>query len=225
MLNMRLASLVSGGKDSLLATHLASEENEIDCLVSVVSSNPDSYMFHTPNIHLVDATAIAMDLPLFKIFTRGEEELEVKDLIKGLRNLDVDGIVIGGIASSYQKKRFELVCEELGLKLIAPLWGKSDEEVMKLAMEKMDFIIVKVSAMGLSEKWVGRKMDEKALSELKKIKEKYGINLAGEGGEFETLVLNAPMFKKRIEILESHVVSDNMSAVMVVDRYRLVDKG
>ncbi|AGK61631.1 metal-binding-domain/4Fe-4S-binding-domain containing ABC transporter, ATP-binding protein [Archaeoglobus sulfaticallidus PM70-1] len=222
---MRLASLVSGGKDSLLATHLASEENEIDCLVSVVSSNPDSYMFHTPNIHLVDATAIAMDLPLFKIFTRGEEELEVKDLIKGLRNLDVDGIVIGGIASSYQKKRFELVCEELGLKLIAPLWGKSDEEVMKLAMEKMDFIIVKVSAMGLSEKWVGRKMDEKALSELKKIKEKYGINLAGEGGEFETLVLNAPMFKKRIEILESHVVSDNMSAVMVVDRYRLVDKG
>ena len=53
---MRLGVLFSGGKDSTLALHLAAEKEEVICLITVVSKNPESYMFHTPNI---DVTALA----------------------------------------------------------------------------------------------------------------------------------------------------------------------
>lgn len=63
---MGLAALISGGKDSMLALHKAAENNEIACLVDVIPKNPDSYMYHTPNLHLFDAIAECLDLPLYK---------------------------------------------------------------------------------------------------------------------------------------------------------------
>ncbi|MBD3312489.1 TIGR00289 family protein, partial [archaeon] len=54
---MKVAALVSGGKDSILALHKASEKHEVACLVTAVSSNPDSYMFHTDAVDLVKLQA------------------------------------------------------------------------------------------------------------------------------------------------------------------------
>lgn len=221
---MRAGALISGGKDSLLASYLASKEVEIACYISVLSANPNSFMFHTPNTHLVDAIAYLSDKPLFRVFTEGIKEEEVEDLEKSLSVVDIDAIVIGGIASMYQKKRFEKICSNLGLKLISPLWGMSDEEVINLAKDTFEFIIVRVSAMGLDESWLGRRIDDKAISELKTLKEKFKINMAGEGGEFETLVLDAPFFKKRIVVKGSHVEASGLSATLIIDRFEFVNR-
>jgi predicted ATP pyrophosphatase (TIGR00289 family) len=221
---MKLAALVSGGKDSLLAFHLASKSNKIVCLVGVISANPDSYMYHTPNTHLLDAIAVNTGLPMLKIPTEGLEEKEVEDLKKSIELLNVDGIVIGGIASNYQKSRFEKICDELGIELVSPLWGWDGEKVVEYVSKIFDAIIVKVSAMGLDREWLGRKVDEKLISELRELNKKYGINMAGEGGEYETLVVDAPFFKKRIKIIESHVLSDNLSGILIVDKFVLESK-
>ncbi|AKG91033.1 metal-binding-domain/4Fe-4S-binding-domain containing ABC transporter, ATP-binding protein [Geoglobus ahangari] len=221
---MRVACLISGGKDSMLALHKASEKHEIACLISIFSRNPDSYMFHTANIEMTDAIAMALEKPLFKVFVSGEEEKEVDELSEQLSVLDVDGIVIGGIRSEYQKKRFEYIAESLNLELISPLWHVDEEEIVREVGRLFDAIIVKTSAMGLDDGFLGRRIDEELLKDLKRLNEKYGVNVAGEGGEYESLVLDAPLYRKRIEILSYDVVRDGLSSQMVVREYRLVEK-
>ncbi len=222
---MRLAALISGGKDSLLALHKAAEENEIACLISVFSENVDSFMFHTANVNLVDAIALSMQKPLYKVFVSGKEELEVYELEKQLSILKIDGIVIGGIRSEYQRKRFKRIAENLGIELIAPLWHVDEMEILREVKEKFDAIIVKVSAMGLDESFVGRRIDDNLIEELIELNKKYKINLAGEGGEFETLVLDAPLYTKKIVIRDFEIIKDAMSATMIIKSFELRDKG
>jgi len=97
---MKLAVLYSGGKDSNLALQKALEKgHDISCLITMKSRNPDSYMFHYPNIHLTDLIAKALEIPLRKAPTSGIKEEELDDLKKLLASLDVDGVVSGAIQS------------------------------------------------------------------------------------------------------------------------------
>lgn len=221
---MRLAALISGGKDSMLSLHKAAEEHEIVCLVGVIPENPESYMFHTPNLHLLDSIASCLQLPIYKVPLTGEEEKEVDDLAKALEVLDIDGIVIGGIESEYQRSRFQKICDRLGIEMVAPIWHKDPEEIMEEVVEKFDVIIVKAAAMGMDESWLGRKIDRDALNDLKTLNEKYGVHLAGEGGEYETLVLDAPLYKKRIVVKETRKRWDGLSGVLEVLDFKLEDK-
>jgi len=221
---MKLAALVSGGKDSMLAFHKASENHEIVCNVGVIPENPHSYMFHTHNLHMLDAISSCLNLPVFKIPTKGEKENEVEDLRKNLGILDVDGIVIGGIESEYQKERFERICSALGIKLIAPLWKCDVLDMMEEVVNKFEAVIVSVSAMGLDERFIGRKIDEKVLEELKTLNKKYGLHIAGEGGEYETLVLDAPLYRKKIVIKDSKKVWEGSSGYLVIKEYRFEEK-
>ncbi len=221
---MRVAALISGGKDSVLALHEVINKYDVICLVCALPQNPHSYMFHTPNLHLLDAISSCLDLPILKIPTKGVKEEEVKDLEEGLKLLNIDGIVIGGIESKYQKDRFERICENLGIKLISPLWKRDPYEIAKKIVNEFEVIFVKVSAMGLDENWLGRKFDSSALNELKELYKKYKIHIAGEGGEFETLVLDAPLYKRRIKIIEAtkHWFKD--WGVYEIKRFELVEK-
>ena len=221
---MKLAALISGGKDSILAMHKATEENEISCLVSVVSENIDSFMFHTANIHLTDAIAVAMGKPLYKVFVSGEEEKEVEELRKQLSVLDVDGIVIGGIRSEYQRKRFKKIADDLGIELIAPLWHIDERKILEDVKDKFEAVIIKVSAYGMDESFLGRKIDDEIIRKLMELNEKYGVNLAGEGGEFETLVLNAPLYRRKIVIKDYDIIREPMSATMIVKNFCLEPK-
>ena len=79
--HMKLGVLFSGGKDSVFACWRAREKNEIACLITLVSENPDSYMFHTPNIRCTDLQAEAMGFPLLSWPTHGVKEEELEDLM------------------------------------------------------------------------------------------------------------------------------------------------
>ncbi|MCS7144156.1 MAG: diphthine--ammonia ligase, partial [Archaeoglobaceae archaeon] len=149
---MRTALLTSGGKDSILALHRLLESHGIDegdlTLVGVYPKNPESYMFHTVNLHMLEAIAKCLDLPLERIEVSGEEEKEVLELEKGLSKLKIDAICIGAIASRYQLSRVKKICDRLEIKLFAPLWGEEQERILKEVANKFEAIIVSVSAMG-----------------------------------------------------------------------------
>ncbi|MBU2104340.1 MAG: TIGR00289 family protein, partial [Nanoarchaeota archaeon] len=53
------------------------------------------------------------------------------------------------------------------------------------------------------EKWLGRKIDERFIEDVRELNKKYKIHPAGEGGEFETFVLNCPLFSKELKIRSS----------------------
>ncbi len=199
---MRLAALFSGGKDSAFAIYIAQQYGwEITHLVTLVSKSQESYMFHVPNIHLVDALADAMNIPLIKHETAGEKEEELEDLKAALSIPGIDGVLTGAIASDYQWSRINRVCHDLNLRVFSPLWRKDHAMLVKDMIDAgFEIMVVGVYAYGLDERWLGRILDKEAFEELLALKERYGISPAGEGGEFETLVPNAPHFEKRLVV-------------------------
>ena len=205
---MKLGVLFSGGKDSTFATLLAKKEGyEISCLISVASDNKESYMFHTPSIEKTKKQAEVMDIPIILEKTKGKKEDELKDLKsaikKAVQKYKIEGIVTGAVESVYQASRIQKICNELNIECFNPLWQKNQFELLEdLIKNKFEVIIVGVFAYPLDEKWLGRKIDKKFIEEMKKLNEKYKINPAGEGGEFETFVLDCPLFKRKLEVTD-----------------------
>ncbi len=225
---MRVAALISGGKDSLYALYLA-KENEIKYLITVFPRNKESWMFHFPCIELTKLQAKALNIKHIFKEVGGEKDEEVEELKTIIKNIKkgIDGLVSGVIRSKYQKERMDKICKELGLKNLTPLWGKNPEDVVEEEIKNgFEIIITGVFCEGLDENWIGKKLDLNVLEELKELNKKYGINVAGEGGEFETLVLDCPLFKKKIEILESEKFWDRKtnSGYLIVKSARLISK-
>ncbi len=223
---MRVAALVTSGKDSALALHRVMKKGyDVKCLVTMLPKREDSWMFHYPNIHMTDLFAEAVGIPLVKAETSGVKDIELEDLKRVLAKLDVDAVVSGGISSQYQKKSIDKICQELGFMHIAPLWQEDSlkllEEIISL---KMETIIVGVYAHGFDQTWLGRRIDESVVKDLKELNRKYMVSLVGEGGEYETLVLDASFFKKRIELVETEKFWKGESGYLLVKKAILKDK-
>jgi len=223
---MRVAVLATGGKDSVLALHrVLNEGHEVRYLVSMIPLREDSWMFHYPNIRLVDLFADAVEIPLVKAETSGIKEKEVKDLKHLIEKLDVEGIVSGAVASNYQKTRIEKVCRQLSLKSVMPLWHEKELHILNEILDlKFEVIITGVYAYGFSREWLGRKINEKTVKALKELNIKYGVSLVGEGGEYETLVLDAQFLRKKIKIIKAEKVWENQSGYFLVTKAKLESK-
>jgi len=223
---MRVAVLATGGKDSVLALHrVLNEGHEVRYLVSMIPLREDSWMFHYPNIRLVDLFADAVEVPLVKAETSGVKEKEVEDLKHLIEKLDVEGIVSGAVASNYQKTRIEKICRQLSLKSVMPLWHEKELHILNEILDlKFEVIITGVYAYGFDKEWLGKKINEKTVKALKELNIKYGVSLVGEGGEYETLVLDAQFFRKRIKIIKAEKVWENQSGYFLVTKAKLESK-
>jgi len=222
---MRLAALTSGGKDSIYAIQLAMREgHEITDLVTIEPDRDDSYMFHSANIHMVDLISRSSGIPLTTQTTPGLKEKELEDLEIALEHLDIEGVVVGAIESEYQASRVRRICNTLGIEMVAPLWHVEPELLMRDMVWVMDIMIVHVSAMGLDEAWLGRTIDDTAIDALIDLYRRYGIHICGEGGEYETLVLDAPLYRSKIEILDAEITWGGDRGIYQVKDARLIGK-
>ena len=204
---MKVAVLFSGGKDSTMALYNALEKGEdVKYLLSMKSVNDESYMFHVPNIHITDLLAEALNIPIITAQTQGIKEEELEDLKMAFIKLKDLGV-------------------EVGLEIISPYWHVDELEYMKeIVSLGFEVIISGVFAYGLDESWLGRKIDDKAIDELVEINKKVGINLAFEGGEAETLAVDGPIFKKRINILKDKKTWHLDSGLYIIEEAELEDK-
>ncbi|MBU2559966.1 diphthine--ammonia ligase [archaeon] len=225
-----LGVLFSSGKDSTYALHIAREKGHtISCLISLISRNPDSYMFHTQNVNLAKLQAEALGIPHIEHATDGEKEKELKDLEKAIKiakeKYQIEGVVTGALFSTYQKDRIEKVCEKLGLIAFSPLWHKSQIQQMREVVDKFEFMFSSVAAEGLDASWLGRRITIEDVNSLIELNRKSGINVAGEGGEFESIVLDGPMFKKKVKIDDFEIIEESENtARMVVKKASLIGK-
>ncbi len=199
---MKVAALFSGGKDSNYALFCAQHYGwDVAHIVSVFSRSQESYMYHVPAIELTRLAAESIGIPLAEVVTPPEPELELAPLKEALGRLDIDGIVSGALASEYQRRRLDRICQDIGIKSFAPLWHKNQRDyVREMIDEGFEIMITGCYAGGLGESWLGRTLDDKALSELDRLHEKYGISVAGEGGEYESFVACGPHMSRRVRV-------------------------
>jgi len=206
---MKVVVLFSGGKDSTFALWCAQMQGwDVTALVTVFPESDESWMFHYPALKWTALQAEAAEIRQVRIQTKGVKEEELTDLTLGLKLIlkdeGIDGIVSGAVASEYQRTRLDNVCEELGIKSYAPLWHKNEEQLVREQVSAgFEFILTACNALGLDERWLGRKVGAKDVDELVRLRKRVGLSIAFEGGEAETFVLKAPPFKGQLSIVRS----------------------
>ena len=247
---MKVAILASGGKDSTYAAWWAGLQGwEVVSLVTVLVRGEDSMMFQLQNSWIAGLQAYSIGTSWKPVFSDGEEEKEIVDLEMALCGngnvtlsienvwpegveipkdleihkgpLEIDGLVVGALRSDYQKTRIERMCERLGIRSFCPLWHKDQFEHMESLVEHgFEVVFTSVSTEGMDERWIGSKLDEDALNELKEASREFRFNLDGEGGEFETIVTDAPNMKRKI-LLDGEVIWHGSRGVLELKSCRL----
>ncbi len=224
---MTVSALVSGGKDSLYAAYLAETQGwPVDELVTLRPRVADSLMFHTPNLDLVALQAEAWGKRHRAEVVSGlDESAELAALERALSG-DRGPVVVGAIASSYQWARVVRVADRLGRRVYAPLWRVDPERVVREEIAAgLDIRLVHLAAEPLTPDLLGRTLDLKTLSEIgRRSRSVRRVNPAGEGGEYETLVVDTPFWSKRLELERARREIDRSTARLVVEAARLADK-
>ena len=228
---MKLACLFSGGKDSTYSI-LRSKEigHDTICLIAMHPPSDDSLLFHYPNSRITKYLAKSMQLPLIESSVQGkskeEEILALEEAIaRAKAQYFVDGVSSGGISSAFQKQAFDEACTRNGLTPVAPVWGLEPVAYMNELLERgFRIMIVAVSAMGLGREWLGAILDKDLLKKLYSLSKKCGFNLNFEGGEAETLVLDCPLFQKRLEVRRAETHWDGQRGIFEIRDAVLVEK-
>ena len=216
--------MFSGGKDSCYSIWLVQHQAwEVAKLVTVKPEAPDSWMFHYPNVEWTDLQARAMGLEQVMV-SGGLKELDrLEDTLQRLKREEgIEGLVTGAVASDYQKTRFDNICDRVGLKSFNPLWHKKPEFLIDdLQQAGFRIIMSGVAASGLDDSWLGTELTIMSWEKLKRLSTQRGLNLSGEGGEYETFVVAAPHFSGYIRIAESEKIWDGQSGRLLIRRAAL----
>jgi len=202
---MQVAVSWSGGKDSCLACYKAMLKGfEVPYLLNFVSEEGRS-MSHGLNSELMVAQSRAMGIPLIqREVTWDTYEEKFKAAMRELKQIGVEGAVFGDIDIQEHKDWVDRVCSEVGIMPVEPLWGLSSEQVLSdFINEGFQAIVVNVKADLFGEGWLGRRVDHEFLEDLQS---KVDVHICGERGEYHTFVIDGPIFKKRIRILDSKKV-------------------
>jgi diphthine-ammonia ligase len=224
---MKLASLFSGGKDSMYAISLAQkQDHEVVCLLSVFAKSDESHLLHHPNLQWTKLQSESMNIPQLSANSdteKTEDELSVLSTLlqKAKEKFNIDGLVHGGIKSQFQKEKFESLCVKLDLVALAPLWDTDPVQYMnELIDNNFNFIMTTVTSDGLDDAWLGKQISKSDIKILKELSEKFKFNLNFEGGEAETFVLDCPLFSNPIIINQSKKFWDGYRG-----RFEIVDAG
>jgi len=203
-----------------LAAYLALGQGyKISHLVNFISQEFKRVSFHGTEARLIQLQSRAIGIPLLQKQTTWEEyEQEFKEAVRSLLPRGIKGMVFGDIYLDEHKEWVERVCGELGVKAIEPLWNKDTEEVFASFIDAgFEAVIVSAQAELIDEGWVGQRLDRKFLAYLKA----KNIDLCGENGEYHTLVVNGPLFKRSIKIIESRTINRDNRWLLDTVKYRL----
>jgi len=219
---MSYISSWSGGKDSCFACYLALGQGyKISHLVNFVSKEFNRVSFHGTEARLIQLQSQSIGIPLLqKQTTWNGYEQEFKEAVKSLLPNGIKGMVFGDIYLDEHKDWVERVCGDLGIEAVEPLWNKSSEKVLTDFINAgFEAIIVSAKAELIDEGWVGRRADRDFMEYLKA----KNIDICGENGEYHTLVVSGPLFKRRIEIIETRTINRDNYWFLDNCKYRLAD--
>jgi len=199
----------SGGKDGCLACYQAAASGLKVCyLLNMITDDGKWSRTHGQSAQLLQQQAQAIGIPLVqRRTTMNNYETEFKDSLLTLKGQRVRGGVFGDIDLDEHRQWIERVCGDVGITPYLPLWGQAQEKILSDFIDSgFEAIMVVARADLFGEEWLGRKVDLDFLKLLDKLGETTSITPCGEAGEYHTLVIDGPLFKKRVEILETKKV-------------------
>ncbi|KAF9343978.1 hypothetical protein BGX26_004963 [Mortierella sp. AD094] len=242
---MKILGLISGGKDSFYnLMQCVANGHKVIALGNLhpppqdMKDELDSYMYQTVGHDVIHLYKDCLDLPLYrqeikgKPIERGSDYVvtsldETEDLYKLLEKAkaahpDLEAVSVGAILSNYQRIRVENVCARLGLVTLAYLWQRDQEELLnEMAQAGVNAILIKIAAIGLKKQHLGQSIGD-MYPHLCRMNQQYDLHICGEGGEYETVTLDCPLFKRRIIVDESEIVihSDDHFAQVAYLRFK-----
>lgn len=246
---MKVVGLLSGGKDSCFnLCHCARNGHELVALATLVPPGGhdelDSYMYQTVGHDAVHVVAAAIGVPLYRATITGaaldidaeygartlDPNDETEDLFRLLVHVkaqhpDIEGVSVGAILSNYQRVRVEHVARrrELGLVPLAYLWQRNQSSLLaEMATSGLVAALIKVAGIGLAERDLGKTLQQ-LQPKLEHLHALYDAHVCGEGGEYETLTLDAPIFRRRVELRTTEAVLHSDAAFANVSYLRIRD--
>ena len=218
----------SGGKDSCFACYQAAVSGLKVCyLLNMITEDGKRSWIHGLSTELLEMQSQAIGIPLVqRRSTMATYETDFKDVILALKKEGIKGGVFGDIDLEEHREWVDRICQQVDITPHLPLWGLSQEKILRdfigLGFEA---IIVVAKADLFGEEWLGRKVDLDFLSHLSELNKTSGIQPCGEAGEYHTLVTDGPLFKQRVEILETNKVLREGRWFLEISKSELRAKG
>jgi uncharacterized protein (TIGR00290 family) len=202
---MRVMISWSGGKESALALYRAKAAGHVPiCLLNCVDSEADRGMSHGIPSGVIAAQAEALGLPIRQPRVTWDTYEEIfKATVREMKaEHRIEGGVFGDIDIEEHRQWVERICEEVGIIPVLPLWGAEREKLLhELIGLGFQAILVNARAELLGPEWMGRQLDAVSLDELRE----RALDLCGENGEYHTLVVVGPLFRRRLVLKETAV--------------------
>ncbi len=226
---MDVAIMYSGGKDSTLAIEYAMSRGwNIKYLLSVKPSRKDCYLFHYAT---VEHTKQLAEILGFKHILIGcdvaDAEKEAELIREVVEKNPVEALVLGGVGlQETQLKSLQNELHPFGVEVFASHAGmEHDQLVEDMIARGYDIRITQVAVEGLGEGWLGEKLTKENFDRLKRLSQRHGFHIGFEGGHADTLVVDGPIFKKRLELGDvKKVIDDEYCGHIEVGRVKIVDK-
>ncbi|MEM2089991.1 MAG: diphthine--ammonia ligase [Candidatus Pacearchaeota archaeon] len=225
---MKVAILFSGGKDSVYAIEYAMQRGwRIKYLLSFKPSRTDCYLFHFAGVEVTPKIANAIGLKhIYAACDVADPEKEAELVRKIVSKNRVDALILGGVGlQETQLRALQHALMPLRIEVFASHAGYDHEEIMQEMIKKgYDIRISQFAVEGLGMEWLGKKLDEQAFEDLKTRAQKFGFHVGGEGGHYDTIVLDGPIFKKKLHIEAEKVEESEYSGYIKIKNAELIEK-
>jgi diphthine-ammonia ligase len=198
----------SGGKDCCLALYRAINIGlDVRYLFNMVNKENQRSKSHGVRAVVIKKQSEAMGIPIMQQPTADDEYEAV--FIKGLHKFTRQGIevgVFGDIDFNEHREWIERVCKSADITPRLPLWLEDQAKLMdEFINAGFKAVVITVKADLLGKEFLGRTVDKQFLTDIAALNK--DITPCGEAGEFHTLVVDGPIFKKRFDITQSEIVS------------------
>ena len=191
--------LWTGGKECSLALYKAKQLGYE--IVNLVTFVPSGTKFQAHPIDFMKYQAESLGLPHYTVFIIEPFKESYEKAIHLLRKEHgIDTVITGDIAEVDGYPNWIRECSKYsGMDVLTPLWGWDRLSIIKeLLLHEFKVIFSCVKRPWFTGDWLGKEIDDKTLKQLQIMSAENGLDICGEQGEYHTLVMDGPLFKKRI---------------------------
>lgn len=226
---MEVAVMYSGGKDSTYAIEKClTKKWRIKYLISIKPTRNDCYLYHYATVeHTKDLAKILGIKHIYEVCDIADPQQEADIVKKIVEKNPIDAVILGGVGlQETQLKSIREALFPLGVEVFASHMGEDHATLVQEMIEKgYDIRITQIAVEGLGKEWLGKKLTAEAFKDLKKRSEKYGFHVGAEGGHYDSLVVDGPIFSKKLEIVEAEpLMEDEYCGYLKINKTTIIEK-